>query len=59
MTIGEPAALSLAMLGAFALVLGGIHLIRRRGEKRQGTLMLVAAAVIVGNVLVWAWPSGR
>lgn len=43
--------LSVLMLGAAALVWGGVVQIRRR-EKR-GWLMLVAAAVLAGNVLIW------
>jgi hypothetical protein len=46
-------ALALAMIAAFLLVAGGIHLIRRGEHVRQGRLMLVAALVLVGNVLVW------
>jgi hypothetical protein len=50
---GGPSALilSVAMLAAIALVVGGVSQIRRK-EKR-GWLMLVAAAVLVGNVLIW------
>ena len=47
------ALLSIAMLAAFALIGGGFHLMIRRGERKQGALMLVAAAVLLGNVLVW------
>jgi hypothetical protein len=39
------------MLAAGALIWGGVVQVRR-GEKR-GQLMLVAAAVLVGNVLIW------
>lgn len=44
--------LSVLMLAAAALVWGGIAQLRRR-EKR-GWLMLVAAAVLFGNVLIWS-----
>jgi len=45
---------TLAMLAVFALTVGGIHLLRtRRSERTKGVLMLVCAAVILGNVLVW------
>ena len=50
------ALLSIAMLGAFALIIGGVVLIRR-GERRKGVLMIVAAAVLVGNVLIWTLPG--
>lgn len=43
--------LSLLMLAAGALVWGGVVQIRR-GVNR-GWLMLVAAAVLAGNVLIW------
>jgi hypothetical protein len=43
--------LSLVMLAAGALIWGGIVQVRRK-EKR-GWLMLVMAAVLVCNVLIW------
>ena len=45
-------ALSIAMIAAFLLVAGGIAL-ARRGERPKGALMVVAAAVLVANVLIW------
>ncbi|GGB34976.1 hypothetical protein GCM10011380_25520 [Sphingomonas metalli] len=50
--IGQ-AAPALAMLAAFACAIGGGVLIRRGRERFKGVLMLVMAAVLVGNVLVW------
>ena len=47
------AALTIAMLAAVLLALGGIRLIRRGENRQQGWLMIVAALVLVGNVLVW------
>lgn len=47
------AAMAIAMIAAFALVGGGLHLMIRRGERRKGALMLVAALVIVANVAIW------
>jgi len=47
-------ALSLAVLAAVALVAGGVWLIARRANPKQGVLMLVAAAVLIANVLIWA-----
>jgi len=44
------------MLAVFALVLGGGWMIFKRHEKKQGVLMLIAALVLLGNVLIWAWP---
>jgi hypothetical protein len=46
-------ALSLAVLAAFALTAGGLWLIVRRRNLRQGLLMLLAAAVFFANVLIW------
>jgi hypothetical protein len=43
--------LSVLMLAAAALVWGGVAQVRR--SERRGWLMLVAAAVLVGNVLIW------
>lgn len=54
--MNEPALLSLCMLAVFALALGGGWMIVRRREKKQGVLMLVAALVLLCNVLIWAWP---
>jgi uncharacterized membrane protein YozB (DUF420 family) len=54
---GLPAVLlSIAMLASFGLIIGGVVLIRR-GETRKGVLMIVAAAVLVGNVLIWTLPG--
>ena len=46
-------ALSLAVIASFALVGGGIYLLAKRREGRQGVLMLIAAAVLFANVLIW------
>lgn len=53
MTGASATFLSILMLAAFLLVLGGIHLLVKRKDRKRGVLMLVAAAVAVGNVLVW------
>jgi hypothetical protein len=51
---GLPAALlSIAVLAAFALTGGGLWLIFRRRVFKQGALMMIMAAVLIGNVLVW------
>ena len=47
------AALAIAMLAAILLAAGGINLIRRGQYRQQGWLMIVAAMVLLGNVLVW------
>lgn len=48
--------LSLLVLAAFALVAGAIYLLVKRKERKQGILMLIAAAVLFGNVLIWTVP---
>ena len=52
--------LSLVMLAALAL-LGGAWLLWRRGLKRQASLMLVLAVVMLANLAIWSLPdrSGR
>ena len=46
-------ALALAMIACFLLVLGGIRLVRQRQSRKQGVLMIVAALVILMNVMIW------
>ena len=45
--------MAVAMIGAFALFIGGISLTRRKEDRGRGILMMGAAAVIVVNVLIW------
>ncbi len=45
--------MAVAIIAAFLLAIGGIRLALRREERGRGLLMLAAAAVIVGNVLIW------
>ena len=47
------ATLSIAVLAAFALAGGGVYLLVKRRERKQGLLMLVAALVLFANVLIW------
>jgi hypothetical protein len=47
------AAPAVAMLGAFACLIGGGVLIARKRDTRKGVLMLIMAAVLIGNVLIW------
>ena len=41
------------MIAAFVLVIGGIKLTRAEESRGKGILMLVAAAVLAGNVAIW------
>jgi hypothetical protein len=52
----EDIALSLMMLVALALVVGAIARWRREGFVRHVWLMLLAAAVLIANVVIWAIP---
>lgn len=45
--------LSILVIAAFLLTAGGIHLLVKRKDRKKGILMLAAAAVAVGNVLIW------
>jgi len=47
------AAMALAMISAFLLAIAGARLAIREGDRQRGFLMLAAAAVLVGNVLIW------
>jgi hypothetical protein len=48
--------LSVAVLGSFALIGGGAYLLLKRRETKQGLLMLLAATILLVNVLMWATP---
>jgi high-affinity Fe2+/Pb2+ permease len=50
-------ALSVAVLAAFALTIGGSYLLIKRKERKQGLLMLLCAAVFFVNVLIWTLPA--
>ena len=52
----EDLTLSVMMVGAFALVVGAILRWRRDGFVRHVWLMLIAAAVILANVVIWSIP---
>ena len=54
--IGDPLALSIAMVAVIALTVGGVVTIVKRREKTRGVLMLVCALVLLGNVLLWVRP---
>lgn len=51
------ALLSAMMLAVFALTAGGAYTLLRRDNRMQGVLMLVAAAVLLVNVLIWTIPG--
>ncbi|HNJ48083.1 MAG TPA: hypothetical protein PK479_06610 [Novosphingobium sp.] len=52
--------LSILVLAAIALVWGAFALWRRGGSRKQVVLMLIAAAVLAANVVIWVIPlDGR
>lgn len=54
MVTGLPAVLlSIGVIAAFALGAGGTWLIAKGRDRKRGLLMLAAAAVMLGNVLIW------
>ncbi|WP_156347301.1 MULTISPECIES: hypothetical protein [unclassified Sphingomonas] len=44
--------LAILMLVAILLIVFGVRMIAR-GERRNGSLMIVCALVMVGNVAIW------
>ena len=44
--------MAIAMIAAFLLILGAIKLMRTQATRGKGILMLVAAAVLIGNVAI-------
>jgi hypothetical protein len=42
-----------AMAAAFLLLAGGVKLVVTRQTRTRGVLMIVAALVIVTNVMIW------
>ncbi len=55
--MGVDTVLSILVLATIALLIGAIALWRRGGMTRQVWLMLVLAAVAIGNVLIWIVPD--
>ncbi len=49
--------LSVLMLAGAALFAGGIYILRKGTNRKQGWLMLVAAAVMFANVGIWTIPT--
>jgi uncharacterized membrane protein len=49
--------LSILVLSAIALVIGAVALWRRGGQAKQVWLMLLLAAIVAGNVLIWTVPD--
>ena len=47
------ATMSVAMLAVFLLAGGGLVMLVRGQDRKKGALMLIAALVLLGNVLIW------
>jgi hypothetical protein len=48
-------AAAIGMIAGFLLFAGGVKLLRARQTRGRGVLMVVAAAVIVMNVMIWTF----
>jgi len=55
-TDASPAILSIAMIAALALAWGGAWLVVKKRDRKRGWLMVVMAAVLLANVLIWVVP---
>ena len=51
------AALSVGMIAALLLIIGGAVTVRKADQRKQGWLMLAAGSVILMNVLIWTVPG--
>ena len=49
--IGE-GAMALAMIAAFLLIMFGVRMAIQGGDRKRAVLMIVAALVLVGNVVI-------
>ncbi len=47
------AAMALAVIASFLLAIGGVRLMLGQETRSRGALMLVAATVLMINVLIW------
>jgi len=47
------AAPAIAMIAAFACLIGGGVLIVKQRDVKKGALMLVMAVVLIANVVIW------
>jgi high-affinity Fe2+/Pb2+ permease len=46
-------AMAIAMVAAFLLLAGGVKLALQRQTRVRGALMIVAALVLITNVMIW------
>ena len=45
--------MALAMVASFLLAAGGVKLMLDRQTRSRGALMLIAAVVLITNVMIW------
>jgi len=45
--------MAIAMVAAFLLLAGGVKLVLDRQTRVRGVLMIVAALVLITNVMIW------
>jgi hypothetical protein len=45
--------MAIAMLAACLLLVGGMKMATRKADRGRGILMILAALVLVGNVVIW------
>jgi type II secretory pathway component PulM len=57
MDSGAGLFLSIAMIGVFVLAGGGAWMMKR--DRKRGMLMIGVAVVLLANVLILVWPTGR
>lgn len=48
------AAPAIAMLGCFACLIGGGALWAKGQDRKKALLLLIMAAVLLGNVMIWS-----
>ncbi len=53
------AILTLAAFSAFALIWGAFRIKKRDGASQKFWLMLVVAAIILGNIAIWVVPNEK
>jgi hypothetical protein len=51
--------LSILVIAAVALVAGAVLLWRKGGSRTQAVLMVIVAAILIANVLIWTLPYGN
>lgn len=53
MTNFSSAAMAIAMVSGFLLLIGGVKLVADQQTRTRGALMIVAALVMIMNVMIW------